>query len=148
MSYSKIAFDHVQEQRIKVIKSSAGYIDSVNNEDDEFFKTLELSLPEIHDFLEAVEGDESVRKHKEVMDSFKETFTIHVKKVSGGIISNPYFQSNFTKLNSSDTFPGIVSSDCEKLFYLGEEQYRTFKESRLVSCKVDIDATISRNSFN
>ena len=40
VKFSKIAFDHAQEQRIRVIKSSAGYIDSVNNEDDAFLKPL------------------------------------------------------------------------------------------------------------
>ena len=47
------------EQRMKEIKSTAGYTDVVNNEENRFFKSLELALPEIQEFLSAVEGDAS-----------------------------------------------------------------------------------------
>ena len=66
------------EQRIKVIKSTAGYTDVVNNEDNRSFKSLELALPEIQEFLSAVEGDAQTRKHKENMNLFKDAFSEHV----------------------------------------------------------------------
>ena len=65
--------------------------------------------------MSAVGGDAPTRKHKENMQSFKDTFSEHVAKVSKGILTNPFSQNKFTKLNCSETFPNAVSNDSEKL---------------------------------
>ena len=104
---SRIFYDHAMEQSIKVIKSTAGYTDVVNNDDNIFFKSLELALPEMQEFLSAGEGDAPTRKHKENKDTFSE----HVAKVSNGILTNPFNQDQFT-------FPDAVSCDSENLLGL------------------------------
>ena len=118
------------EQRIKVIKSTAGYTDVVNNDDKRFFKSLELALPEIQEFLSAGEGDAPTRKHNENKDTFSE----HVAKVSKGILTNP--------------FPDAVSCDSENLLGLGEQQYMDFKLLRFILCQEDVDSTITKDAPN
>ena len=82
VEFSRIAYNHAMEQRIKVINSTAGSTDVVNNDDNRCFKSLEPALPGIQEFLSAVEGDAPTRKHKENMQSLKDTFSEHVAKVS------------------------------------------------------------------
>ena len=99
--------------------------------------------------MSAVEGDAPTRKHKENMQSFKDTFSEHVAKVSKGyILTNPFSQNQFTKLNCSETFPDAVSSDSEKLLGLEEQQYRDFKLSRFILCQEDVDSTFMKNALN
>ena len=40
VEFSRIAYNHAMEQRIKVINSTAGSTDVVNNDDNRFFKRL------------------------------------------------------------------------------------------------------------
>ena len=54
--FSKIALDQAQEHNNKKIESTAGYIELVNRENKEFLRKLELCLPEIHQYLSAIEG--------------------------------------------------------------------------------------------
>ena len=143
VEFSRIAYNHAMEQRIKVINSTAGSTDVVNNDDNRFFKSLELALSEIQEFLPAVEGDAPTRKHKENMQLSKNTFSEHVAKVSKGILTNPFSQNQFTKLNCSETFPDAVSSDSEKLLGLEEQQYRDF-----ILCQEDVDSTLMKNALN
>ena len=50
-TFSKIAMDQAQEHNNKKIKSTAGYIDQVNQEDKRFLQKIELCCPEIHQYL-------------------------------------------------------------------------------------------------
>ena len=51
VEFSRIAYNHAMVQRIKVINSTAGSTDVVNNDDNRFFKSVEFALPEIQELL-------------------------------------------------------------------------------------------------
>ena len=57
ISSSKIGYDQSQEHNNKKVKSTAGYIDLVNNEDTIFLRKLEVCLPEIHKYLTSIKDD-------------------------------------------------------------------------------------------
>ena len=46
-----------------------------------------------------------------MLDSFKETFASHTLKVYQGILTNPFNQAQFMRLNSSIVFPDVVTKD-------------------------------------
>ena len=68
VAFSRIAYNHASG-------STAGSTDVVYNDDNRFSKSLELALLEIQEFLSAVEGDAPTIKHKENMQSSKDTYS-------------------------------------------------------------------------
>ena len=87
------------------------FLNGDTQEDQEFFRKLELALPEIQHYLAEVEGQDLAHRHKEMLDSFKETFASHTLKVYQGILTNPFNQAQFMRLNSSIVFPDVVTKD-------------------------------------
>ena len=73
--FSDIAFDHKHEQMNKEIRSTSGFINLVNKEDQDFLRKLEVCCPEINQFLSEI-GTEDVKipKHKEQTASFVQNF--------------------------------------------------------------------------
>ena len=59
-AFRKIAFDHVHEQKNKVIKSRAGFSSLLNNDETVFLRKMENVLPEIYFHLPQLEG----KKHQ------------------------------------------------------------------------------------
>ena len=145
--FSKIACDQKQEHNIKVIKSDTGYLDIINQEDQKFFRKLELALPEIQRYLAEVEDQDLAHGHKEMLDSFKETFSSHTLKVYQGILTNPFNQAQFMRLNSSIPFPDVISKDASLVFTLGKTQHDQFVQERFVYGQKDVNANISRNAL-
>ena len=87
------------------------FLNGDTQEDQEFFRKLELALPEIQHYLAEGEGQDLAHGHKEMLDSFKEMFASHTLKVYQGILTNPFQQAQFMRLNSSIVFPDVVTKD-------------------------------------
>ena len=70
LQFSKIAFDQKHEHNNKEVKSSSGYINLANKEDLDFLRKLEIALPEMHSYLEEIEGKSKALQHKECSTAF------------------------------------------------------------------------------
>ena len=54
------------------------------------------------------------------------TFNKDCSKVFDKVITNPFSNAEFTKLNSSYIFPEVVVNDAGKVFTVGNDQYAHF----------------------
>ena len=64
LPFSKIDFDQTQEHNNKRVKSTAGYIDLVNNEDKKYLRKLEDCLPEMHDYLSNIKAEKKAKTQR------------------------------------------------------------------------------------
>ena len=149
--FSKMAYDQKHEQNNKKIKSTSGYINLGNKEDKSFLRKLEICFPEILQYLEVFE-DENVDlgdpKLKEQSVTFGEGFHKDCAKVSSKLVTNPFSNLQFQKLNSTLLFPNIIVNDCKRLFEIGKKQYKNFVETRFILGSADVIQTpIPKNSL-
>ena len=143
--FSKIPMDQAQEQNNKKIKSTSGYIDLVNKEDDRFLKKLEVCWPEVLNYLDKVEGPPVPQGHKESAPAFVSKFIGDCQKVHQKVVTNPFLSSEFCMLNSTYIFPDAIVEDSKKVFSVGAQQYLNFCKSRFVYGKDTLDTKISKN---
>ena len=143
--FSKIAMDQAQEQNNKKIKSSSGYIDLINKDDDQFVKKLEVCMPEIDCYLEAVDGAPIRQGHKENNPTFCKKFIDDCRKVHFKVVTNPFLSYEFCMLNSSYIFPEIVATDSRRVFTIGYQQYQDFCKSRFIFGNEPLGTKISKN---
>ena len=138
-AFSKIAMDQAQEHNNKKIKSSgSGYIDLVNTEDKRFLQKIELCWPEMYIYFVDVEGPPEAQGHKETATLFISTFNEDGSKVYNKLLTNPFSNAEFTKLNSAYIFPEVVVKDSGKVFTIGSEQYSEFCLTRFTFGSHDI----------
>ena len=147
--FSNIAMDQAQEHSNKKIKSTAGYIDLVNDSDKTYLRKLELCLPEIDQYLNYIENTSTPSsKHKEVKSSFINKFISDCRKVDEKLLINPFAEETFFKLNTNYIFPEVIVNDTEKVFNVGHVQYEEFRKSRFIEgSKVVIDDKIKKNQL-
>ena len=88
-SFSKVAMDQAQEHN-KKIKSVSGSINLVNQEDKKLLEKTELCWPEIHQYLESLEGSPVAQGHKEKTPSFVAALNKNCIKVYVNILMNPF----------------------------------------------------------
>ena len=145
VKFSNIALDQAQEHNNKRIKSIGGYINLVNDGDKEFLRKLEVCIPEINQYLLEPEP-RSETKHKEVSENFVKKFISDCNKVDEKVLTNPFRQQRFIKLNSSYIYPEVIQNDSEKVFQLGMDQYKDFQKTRFIEGTLDvIESKISKN---
>ena len=71
-----------------------------------------------------------------------------VKRFSSKIIPNPFSASQFQKLNSPITLPGIIAEDAKKVFNIENQQYQEFVKTRFVLGSEDvINSPITKNNL-
>ena len=114
--FSKIAMDQAQEQNNKKIKSTSGYIDLVNKENDLFLKKLEVCWPEIYSYLDEVDGTPEPQGHKEKAPSFVSKFIDNCKRVYQKVVTNPFLSTEFCMFNSTYIFPDVIAEDSKHVF--------------------------------
>ena len=143
--FSKIAMDQAQEQNNKNLKSTSGYIDLVNKEDDRFLKKLEVCWPEVHSYLDEIDGSPDPQCHKESTPAFVSKFIDDCKKVHQKVVTNPFLSSEFCMLNSTYIFPDVIAEDSKRVISIGAQQYLDFCKSRFVIGKDALGKKISKN---
>ena len=143
----KIAIDQAQEQNNKKIKSTSGYIDLVNKENDLFLKKLEVCWPEIYSYLDEVDGTPEPQGHKEKAPSFVSKFIDNCKRVYQKVVTNPFLSTEFCMLNSTYIFPDVIAEDSKQVFKIGIQQYSDFCKSRFVLGKDSLATKIPRNAL-
>ena len=75
----------------KMLKSTAGYINHVNDKEKDTLRKLELALPEVCEYIADFEGDSSSdASHKEMTESFVSQFMADCRKVHTAILTNPF----------------------------------------------------------
>ena len=113
------------------IKSVSGYINLVNTENKWFLENLEICWPEIHQYLESLDGPPEGQGHKEKTPTFIANFSKDYMKVYNNILTNPFSEnSQFHKLNSAYIYPDVIVKDSERVFTLGSELYLEFRRTR------------------
>ena len=138
--------DQAQEHNNKRIKSTAGYIDQVNQEDKRFLQKIEFCWPEIHQYLIEVEGSPKSQGHKEKSSAFISKFRVYCRKVDEKVLTNPFCSAEFCKLNSAFMFPESIVQDSTKVFKVGSEQYQEFCRTRFTFGTHDvIKSKITKN---
>ena len=85
-----------------------------------------------------MDGSPKGQGHKEQTKSFINSFNNDCDKVFLNILTNPFSNSTFSKLNSAYIFPDEVVKDVRKVFTLGEEQYFEFRRTRFILGTDDI----------
>ena len=147
-AFSKIGYDQTQEHNNKKVKSTAGYIDLVNKEDTAFLRKLELSLPEIHDYIDGVNTQKKSKTHKECAPAFVTQFKCDCQKLYSKITRNPFNDSIFRKVNSDFIFPSAILEDSRKVFKVGSTQYQEFVKNRFViGCEDVLKTPIKHNAL-
>ena len=147
-TFSRIALDQAQEHNNKKIKSTAGYIDLVNQEDKQFLQKIELCWPEVHQYLVEVEGSSKPQGHKEKSNLFIHNFRVDCNKVHEKVLTNPFCNVEFIKLNSAFLFPELIVCDTVKVFKEGPNQYEEFCRTRFTIGTHDvIKSKITKNFF-
>ena len=136
--FSSIACDQAHEQTNKLIKSKSGLADVLNKEESAFLRKLENIIPEIHGYLEEIEGQSKPQKHKETATNFVKTYINDVRMVCGRISTNPFLEKGTRKVNSTMSMPACVVEDMAKVFDIGQVQYDTYKETRFVKGTADV----------
>lgn len=149
--FSKMAFDQCHEQNNKKIKATSGYINIVNQKNENFLRQLEISTPEIQEYLQNFENikTDTPPKHKEAMESFINKFLGDCKIVMDKFLMNPFKEERLKKLNNlSFLYPQTIERDAAKVFEIGKSQYSNFVWSRFVLGSADVVKTpINRNGL-
>ena len=148
--FCKKAFDQCHEQNNKIIKSKSGYVDLLNKEDTDFLEKLELSFPEIQEYLHAKENGQSTkqRAHKEAASSYIAKYINDCKSVYSKFTVNPFLDSQLQKINTTLIFPDAIVNDVEKVFTLGKTQYSEYVRTRFVLGSEDVIKTaIPKNNL-
>ena len=105
----------------------------------------------ISDFENDVQNESStkIKKHHEDTPAFKQRFNDDVQKLSSRFVYNPFELIELCALNNSSIhFNAKVFSDISFMSKVGQEQFETFWNGRLVRGKVAIDVPIKKNCFN
>ena len=145
-TFSKISLDHAQEHNNNKIKSTAGYIELVNQKNKEFLRKLELCLPEIDQYLSEIERPSTPQDHKEVSPTFIYKFMVDCRKVHVKILTNPFAHTHICRLNTTYLFPEVIVNYSEIVFTLGDKQYQEFRQKRFVDGSLDvIKSKITKN---
>ena len=148
--FSKIAYDHIHEQNNKITKSRAGFSSLLNKEDTAFLRKMENVLPEIHSHLSQIEGDQTHQtlKHKESMPTFITKDLKDCRYVYKKISTNPFRMSRPMKINTNLAMPPNVVKDMSRVFSLGVELYKEYKDTRFVFGTEDVvNSTIKKNQL-
>ena len=85
-----------------------------------------------------MEATSTTSKHKETSSSFVNKFISDCQKVDAKVLTNPFSQQTFIKLNSSYIYPEVIVNNSEKVFKIGLEQYQDFCKTRFVDCSEDV----------
>ena len=110
----------------------------LNKEESAFLRKLENIIPEIHVYLEEIEGQSKPQKHKETATNFVKTYINDVRMVCGRISANHFLEKGARlKLNSTMSMPECVVEDMAKVFDIGKVQYDTYKDTRFVKRTAD-----------
>ena len=136
--FSSIACDQAHEQTNKLINSKSGLADVLNKEDSKYLRKLEATIPEIHFYLEEVEGGAKPQSHKETSKSFVKAFIDDIRRVRDHVSTNPFLEKGARKVNSSLIMPARVIEDMEKVFRIGVDQYKLYNETRFVKGSADV----------
>ena len=120
----------------------------MNQEDTAFLHKLELSLPEIHDYIDGVNTQNKSKSHKECAPAFVTQFKSDCQKLYSKITRNPFNDSIFRKVNSDFIFPSVISEDSRKVFKAGLTQYQDFMKNRFViGCEDVLKTPIKHNGL-
>ena len=94
-----------------------------------------------------VTGACTKKPHEDTL-AFQKGFLSDAMKVLSGIIYNPFEQVNVTKIsNTNVTFINNVFKELFNLIDIGEKQFHTFWNERLMTAKVPLNKSIKNNSF-
>ena len=154
--FSRMALDQVHEQNNKVIKGQGGATSFLNLQDDSALIRWETCGPEVarivSEFEEQMKANDSSNSasdlsHHEDTEHFRIDFCNDVHSLYKAIPCNPFEHYALCSMNNSLSFPPSVSLGLKELLTTGEEQVKTFIEERLLTQKVSINATISKNNF-
>ena len=102
------------------------------------FEKLSFVGPEMYKYFVDVEGPPEAQGHKETATLFISTFNEDCSKIYNKLLTNPFSNAEFTKLNSAYIFPEVVVKDSGKVFTIGSEQYSEFCLTRFTFGSHDI----------
>ena len=150
--FSKMSPDQLHEQNNEIIKGTSGATHLLNRHDKSGLERWELCTHEISRILTEIEtsldthcSETSKVKHHKDTPSFQNRFSSDVKKVIDGIIYNPFELGDLTKINNTNViFPGNVFKDLSNLLDVGQKQFDTFWNDRLVEAKIPVDDPIKK----
>ena len=153
--FSKMAPDQVHEQNNEVIKGSSGATHLLNRPGTSGLERWELCGHEISRIITEFESDMTynidnvgLEKHHEDSQAFQNRFTSDVKTLEQAIVHNPFELDKLTKINNIDvTFDDKVFQDLAKLTDVGQQQFNSFWNQRLVMASIPLDDSIKKNSF-
>ena len=154
--FSKMSPDQLHEQNNEIIKGTSGATHLLNRHDKSGLERWELCAHEISRILTEIEtsldthcSETSKVKHHKDTPSFQNRFSSDVKKVIDGIIYNPFELGDLTKINNTNViFPGNVFKDLSNLLDVGQKQFDTFWNDRLVEAKIPVDDPIKKTCFS
>ena len=77
-------------------------------------------------------------------------FVKDLKAVISGYKNNPFTEECFKSINSSHVFPGAIANDLNRMFEIGEQQYKHFVKKRFEQGTLmvsDTEISTKKNSF-
>ena len=93
---------------------------------------MENVLPEVYPHLSRIEGGTHQKfKHKESKPSFIGQYIKDCSNMYKEISKNPFRMARPIKINTTLAMPPIVVKDMNRVFSLGVELYKKYKETRL-----------------
>ena len=150
-----MAQDQVHEQINEIIKGSSGATHLLNRPGTSELERWDLCGHEISRIITEFESDITysianvgLEKHHEDSQAFQNRFTSDVKTLEQAIVHNPFELDKLTKINNIDvTFDDKVFQDLAKLTDVGQQQFNSFWNQRLVMASIPLDDPIKKNSF-
>lgn len=153
--FSKMAPDQLHEQNNEQIKGAGGAVYLVNREDESGLLKWELCGPElariVEEFEQSIGAEDASSKpqnHHEDNLSYQKRFYNDVQNVIDGMIVNPFKLDKLTTINNTQkVFDPLVYQGISMIADVGEKQFLSFWEDRMIKGKTAIGEKITKNSI-